>query len=148
MAPTHQELDARSLAMHRLIAEKVRRDPSLFENVRATLARWRPTTAPGTLPYHEEWERLVSEGTEACLAVAVEDSERARALRQCSPFTGILTPEERLAFFDLSDEHLVALEERLSRPEVQDAIFPRDTPNRELLLGEMKAAVPRKPQGQ
>ncbi len=32
------------------------------------------------------------------LAAAVEDSERAAALRACSPFAGILSPGERFAF--------------------------------------------------
>ena len=36
--------------------------------------------------------------TEATLATLAEDSERAAALRQCSPFTGILTPAERFEF--------------------------------------------------
>lgn len=84
--------------MHRLVAEKIRHDPASFERVRATLEDWRRTVAPNAQPYLAEWERLASKGVEACLAVATEDSERARALRQCSPFVGILTNRERFAF--------------------------------------------------
>lgn len=95
---THQDIDERSLAMHRLIAEKLRHEPALFEQVKVTLARWRTTVSPSSQPYLEEWESLMNQGMDACLAVAVEDSERAKALRQSSPFAGILNNQERFAF--------------------------------------------------
>lgn len=95
---THQEIDRRSLAMHRLVADKIRRDPALFEKAKGTLARWRTVVCPASQPYLEEWERLMKQGADACLAVAVEDSERANALRQSSPFAGILTNQERFSF--------------------------------------------------
>jgi hypothetical protein len=95
---THQEIDARSLAMHRVVAEKIRRDPSLFDKAKATLARWRASGSSPSDPYLDEWERLMERGMDGCLAIAVEDSERANALRQCSPFAGVLTSRERFAF--------------------------------------------------
>ena len=95
---THQEIDRRSVALHRLVAERVRRDPSLFEKARVTLARWRETVCISSQPYLNEWEQLMNQGVEACLSVAVEDSERATALRQSSPFSGVLTNRERFAF--------------------------------------------------
>lgn len=98
---THQEIDQRSLAMHRLVAEKIRRDPALFEKARRTLARWRTIVCPASQPYLDEWEQLMKRGIDACLAVAIEDSERANALRQSSPFTGILTNQERYSFLKI-----------------------------------------------
>jgi hypothetical protein len=95
---THQEIDRRSLALHRLVAERVMRDPALFEKARLTLARWRQTVCVASQPYLEEWERLMNQGVDACLSVAVEDSQRAAALRQSSPFSGVLTDRERFAF--------------------------------------------------
>ena len=96
---SHQEIDARSLELHRLIAAKVRRDPALLDRVRLTLQRWRDPGNPSRAePYLSEWERLMAEGLEQVLAAAVEESERAEALRQCSPFAGILSPTERFAF--------------------------------------------------
>ncbi len=95
---THQEIDARSLAMHRLIAEKVRRDPALLEAAKATLARWRSIGDGSTRPYDEQWERVLNEGLEATVRIALEESERGGAMRQCSPFPGILAPRERFAF--------------------------------------------------
>jgi len=96
---THQQIDDRSLAMHRLVAAKVRREPALFHRAQRTLRRWRdPANAGRADPYLAEWDRLMARGLEETLAVVVEDSERAVALRQCSPFAGILSPAERFAF--------------------------------------------------
>lgn len=95
---SHQWLDRRSLALHQLIAEKIRRDPDLFENVKRTLARWSKIVCANSQPYVKEWQRLVDLGIEECLSMATEDSERANAMRQASPFCGILTSEERWEF--------------------------------------------------
>ena len=95
---THQEIDARSLALHRMVAAKIRRDPRLFENVKGTLARWRASVCSASQPYLEEWDHLVSLGIEACLSIAEEDSPHATALRQSSPFSAVLTHRERFAF--------------------------------------------------
>lgn len=96
--PTHQEIDQRSLALHRLVAEQIRRDPALFEQAKATLARWRVIVAPSSQPYLDAWEKLMAQGIDACLAVATEDSEWATALRQSSPLAYVLPNPERLAF--------------------------------------------------
>jgi hypothetical protein len=94
----HQEIDKRSLALHQLVADKIRRDPALFGKAEATLARWRSEVCVSSQPYLEEWENLMGQGVEACLAVAVEDSQRAAALRQSSPFCAVLDNRERFAF--------------------------------------------------
>ena len=101
MGSSHEVIDKKNLAMHRLVAEKIRRDPRLLETVRAILVRWRTTTSAASLPYLDQWSTLLDQGLEAALSVATEDSEKATALRQASPFPGILTNEERLKF--LSD---------------------------------------------
>jgi hypothetical protein len=95
---SHREIDARSLAMHRLIVEKVRREPALLEAAKATLARWRSTGDTSTQLYDEQWERALTDGVDATARVALEESERGDAMRQCSPFSSILTPKERFAF--------------------------------------------------
>ena len=96
---TPQWLDQRSLALHRLIAENIRRDPSLFEKVKTTLARWETTVCANSQPYIKDWQRLADLGMEACLTMATEDSERAATMRQASPFCGLLSEEERREFF-------------------------------------------------
>lgn len=96
----HLQIDQRSLAMHRLMADKIRRHPALFDNVKSTLSGWRASVCQSSQPYLEEWERLVQQGMEACLAVAEENSERATAMRQASPFCKVLTNKERFAFLN------------------------------------------------
>jgi hypothetical protein len=96
---THQEIDQRSRDLHRLIADKLRANPDLFARVGRTITRWQAQVSRSALPYLDQWAQLFEQGMDACLAVAEEDSQRADALRQCSPFTGILTNEERFAFF-------------------------------------------------
>ena len=95
---THQELEARSLAMHRLIAERLRRDPALLARVRATLVRWLPQVSERARPALEHWLAVVDRGIEPTVELATEDSERGATLRQSSPFVGILTPRERFEF--------------------------------------------------
>jgi hypothetical protein len=99
MKRTHQLLDQRSLALHRFVAQSLHEHPDRFESVRQTLARWKRIVSPDSQPYVAEWQRLIDAGMDAALAMAVEDSERAAALRQCSPFCGVLAHRERSAFF-------------------------------------------------
>lgn len=95
---THQEIDERSLALHRLVAEKIRETPQLFDKAKATLARWRTTVCAASQPHLAEWEHLMDQGIDASLTVAIEDSPRATALRQSSPFSGLLSNRERFIF--------------------------------------------------
>ena len=95
---THQDIDRRSLALHRLAVEKIRNNPALFEVVRDNLAKMRQETNQNTKSYLDEWENHLKSGLETVLSVAEEDSYHARCLRQASPFAGVLTEEERLTF--------------------------------------------------
>jgi hypothetical protein len=73
---THTEIDQRSLAMHCLVAERVRDDPALFERARLTLARWRSTVCAASQPYLDDWEGLMDQGAEVCLQVTTENGLR------------------------------------------------------------------------
>jgi hypothetical protein len=94
---THRALDARSLALHQLVAQRLQDDPDAFVHAQATLARWRASVDERVQPYLLEWEALMAQGFEACIEVMLEDSERASALRQASPFAGLLSNAERFA---------------------------------------------------
>ena len=93
----HRSLDVRSLALHQRVAERLIEDPHAFAHAQATLARWRASVDERVQPYLVEWEALMAQGREACIAVMLEDSERAAALRQASPFAGLLSNAERFA---------------------------------------------------
>lgn len=96
---THQSLDQRSLQLHRLIADKLRREPHRFAQITATLAHWQATVDPRSQPYVQRWQELARQGLEACLDAATQPTEQGQALRQASPFAGVLTHKERFAFF-------------------------------------------------
>jgi len=95
---THQEIDQRSLALHRLVAEKIRHDPLLLMRAQQTLSRWRQSASPRVLDYLDQWQQLLDRGVDECLAVALDDAQYAAALRQSSPLACLLSPQERYAF--------------------------------------------------
>lgn len=91
---THQEIDRRSLLLHRLVSGKLLRNPALVERTRATISRWRSRNpeAPALI----EWEELLSRmDVPALVRVLRSRNEEATRLRQSSPFVGILTEDER-----------------------------------------------------
>lgn len=45
--------------------------------------------------YVNAWREILSRPFDDVLAFIVSDTERARELRQVSPFTGVLAPRER-----------------------------------------------------
>ena len=89
--------------MARAITEKVRRQPALFGIAKQNLVRWKKTQRPWPRPLRE-WEEIIDRHSmEEVLTILTEDSEEGQRLRQSSPFTGILTREERDAIFDRYD---------------------------------------------
>jgi len=96
---THRLLEARSLAMHALIAGKLARDPSLLSKPRQNLENW---SARWQHPprWVQEWRQILGLPWQQIAALIAEPSERAARLRQSSPFAGILTPEERSRIYD------------------------------------------------
>jgi hypothetical protein len=95
---TPQDLDERTLAMHVLVAEKLRRDPQLLLRVAETLQRWRVQVCERSQPYLLEWQMLVDQGVDACVSTMTERTQRAAAMRQASPFAAVLSNRERFEF--------------------------------------------------
>jgi hypothetical protein len=85
--------------LHRAIAEKLRAQPELLQIARENLARWRPT-AGRSLPYLKEWQRIVDGPADQLLELIGGEGEHMTALRQSSPFAGILSPAERWAIYE------------------------------------------------
>ena len=94
----HERIDQRSLALHRAIAEKLRADPSRVEVARENLDRWSQRSGRSQ-PYLDAWRALLSHPIEELLTSIVEESERMTALRQATPFAGVLSPAERWAIY-------------------------------------------------
>ncbi|MBP7532718.1 MAG: hypothetical protein KA775_12925, partial [Ottowia sp.] len=60
-------------------------------------ARWRQSADARVQPYLAAWEAIMAKGLQSTIVVMLEESERAAALRQASPFAGLLSHAERFA---------------------------------------------------
>ncbi len=90
----HRLAEERSLALHRLVAERARLDPEVLARARARVSEWLVTGATARF-YAEAWAEILRRPDEAIFAALVDDSEPARALRQATPFAGVIDPRTR-----------------------------------------------------
>lgn len=93
----HAELDRRSLAMARAVAERVLAQPELLEVARDNVARWqaRPGIGAALRRCYTEWSDLLGRLSVPEIAeLLCRDDEEGARLRQNSPFAGVLSPQE------------------------------------------------------
>jgi hypothetical protein len=95
----HQRIDQRSIALHRAIAGKLRANPELIAIARDNLDRWTPAL-PRSRPYFDRWREILNRPLAEILELLTEESEPMTALRQATPFAGILEPKERWAIYE------------------------------------------------
>ena len=96
----HNRLDERSLALHQLVAEKVRAAPALLDKARENVRRWQEANGSAS-PALAEWAQILASPASQVVALLAERSVRATRLRQSSPFAGILSEEERRTVYEL-----------------------------------------------
>ena len=89
----HRLAEKRSLAYHVAVAQQVRRDPAVIDRARATVGRW--LSEGRALHYALAWDRLLSGSPSILCELLVADTDEARALRQATPFAGVIEPRER-----------------------------------------------------
>jgi hypothetical protein len=95
----HSRLDARSFALHSLVAKKLVSDPSLLEVARDNVLRWQAINDTVSIAL-TEWEQILAGQLDDIIALLVDHSEHATRLRQSSPFAGVLTDAERKAIYE------------------------------------------------
>jgi hypothetical protein len=102
MAPcsSHRLTEVRSLAMHTVIAEKLRRDPKLLALAQRNLERWRNQRRERPPEWITERSQILRRPWPEVAAAISEPSERGARLRQSSPFAGVLSPQERQRIYD------------------------------------------------
>lgn len=89
-------IEQRILAQHRLIAERLGRDPSLLAHAKANLDRWAAGYPDDALPqWLLGWRKILGSPESQVMRVLTEGSEHAKWLRSCSPFAGALSARER-----------------------------------------------------
>ena len=91
----HRILEARSLAMHCLIARKISGAPDLLNKARQNLERWTEKSGSPTPPYLLEWKGILGRPWPQIADSITSMGEEATRLRSSSPFAGVLTEEER-----------------------------------------------------
>ena len=90
----HPRNDQRSIWLHRAIAYKLLAEPN------TVLAKARQHTAwmhhdPHTRAYAHRWDALLALPVDELARRLTENTEEMIALRQCTPFAGVLSPQER-----------------------------------------------------
>ena len=93
-----RELDLKSLALHELVAQKIRADPRLFSKARDMLDRMVDQSGGVPRLYAAAWLALFDKGLDEALAMATADTEQGQSMRSSSPFASILSEDERLDF--------------------------------------------------
>jgi hypothetical protein len=96
----HRVLEARSLAMHCLIAQKIAADPALLEVARRNVAVWSARYGENPPRALREWHAILQQPWPQIAALITDPGETAARLRQSSPFAGVLTPAERRRVYE------------------------------------------------
>ncbi len=96
----HRLLEARSLAMHAVIAQKIERNPKLLDTPRKNLQRWRARWQEQPPAWYEQWVGIMERPWSDIAAIITEPSEAGARLRQSSPFPGVLTVAERRRIYE------------------------------------------------
>jgi hypothetical protein len=94
----HQKVEERSIALHRRISEMLKGDPELLAMARHNLQKG--MEIHGNLRVFQEWNRILDRPVDEIRAILVSPSQKARWLRQSSPFSGILDPRERWKIYE------------------------------------------------
>lgn len=90
----HRLGEERSVAYHRVIAERLQSRPEILESARRRVQEWLDSRAIAPF-YARKWAEILSGDATSIAAFLVERSELAAELRQSSPFAGALNPRER-----------------------------------------------------
>ena len=89
----HRIGEERSLELHREIARRLMRDPRVLLRARAQVAR--QIDEGRGVAWARAWQSLLEGPLEALLAMMTDPGEQGRAMRQATPFAGVIEPRER-----------------------------------------------------
>jgi hypothetical protein len=104
MFSDHMRIDERSIALHKAVADRIQADPRLLKiaikNLKNYLRKYKSDNQnpPDCII---EWDAIFEKKSlDEILKFLVSDDEKAKQLRQSSPFAGILTPQERWQIYE------------------------------------------------
>ena len=87
--------DHRSLAFHRAIAEILRKKPTTVLSRARSNLRKLSTIQPGARSLFEHWKAWLKLPVEELVLKILDPLPEAREMRQVSPFSGVLNPQDR-----------------------------------------------------
>jgi len=90
----HRLSEERSIAYHRVIAERFRSQPEILDKARQRVQAWLAASAEPPF-YARKWEEILAGDVASIAAFLVDRGELALELRQSTPFAGALQPQER-----------------------------------------------------
>jgi len=99
----HRIAEARSLAYHRAIADRLAGDPAMLERARARVRRWLATQRDAH--FVRAWADILERPIPEIIAMLTDEGERARELRQSTPFADALDARERWRLWREAGEH-------------------------------------------
>jgi len=89
----HRLAEERSIAYHRAVAARLEREPAVLVQARARVRAWLVQDTPPH--YARAWDEVLSWPVSRIVEFLVDPGERARELRQSTPFAGAVPPRER-----------------------------------------------------
>lgn len=90
----HRLAEERGLAYHRVVAGRLGTEPALLATARARVGGWLAGASPAPF-YAREWASVLEGTHEEIAAFLCDEGERARELRQSTPFAGAVEARER-----------------------------------------------------
>ncbi len=91
---SHHLAERRSLALHGLIAEQIRRDPRLVVTAQERVRTWLRQGSIGA-KWAEAWLKVLARPADEIADYLVDEGQAARDLRQSTPFAGVIDPRTR-----------------------------------------------------
>jgi len=83
-----------SLELHRAVAKRLLEDPAVVDRARERVDEWLRDGSVAR-PYAEAWRDVLGGPPEAVARFLTDTGEKARQMRQTSPFAGALDPKTR-----------------------------------------------------
>ena len=93
-AVTHRVAEERSLALHREVARRLQECPELLGRARSRVDEW---AREGRLADHwvQRWQEVLAGSVEEVTEAILDPGEAGCALRQSTPFAGVVDPSTR-----------------------------------------------------
>lgn len=95
--------DLVSLALHQLVAVRLRSNPLLIEKAKSNLQSWLDKT-PNVSAWLEWKAILENKSLEKILEILTAETDEGQRLRSSSPFVGLVTAQERKAIIEYCEK--------------------------------------------